>query len=196
MPVGDIVIIVVVALFALSGLRSGLIKTLGSLLGTVLGVYVAGRYYTPLTDLLIGFTGWSPNFIRIVVFLLLFIISNRLIGLIFWFIDKAVGIVTRLPFLSTIDKILGGIVGVIEGILVVGIAIFFITRYPPSSGFMTKLGESRMAPKAMQAASFLWPLLPKELVDLVGDLSGIKLPNGLALPKDFDWKNMATTTKK
>ncbi len=196
MPVGDIVIIVVVALFALSGLRSGFIKTLGSLLGTILGVYIAGHYYAPLTDLLVKFTGWAPNFIRIVVFLLLFIISNRLIGLLFWFINKAIGIITRLPFLSTIDHVLGAVVGFVEGVLVVGIAIFFITRYPPSQGFMTKLGESKMAPKAVQAASFLWPLLPKELVDLVGDVAGIKLPNGLSLPKDFDWKNMVSTTKK
>ncbi len=196
MPVGDIVIIVVVALFALSGLRSGFIKTLGSLLGTILGVYIAGHYYAPLTDILVTFTGWSPNFIRIVVFLLLFVISNRLIGLLFWFINKAVGIITRLPFLSTIDHILGGIVGFVEGVLVVGIAIFFITRYPPSPGFIAKLGESKMAPKAVQAASFLWPLLPKELVDLVGDVAGITLPNGLSLPKDFNWKNMASTTQK
>jgi membrane protein required for colicin V production len=196
MPVGDIVIIIVVVLFALSGLKSGFIKTLGSLLGTVLGVYVAGHYYAPLTDLLIRFTGWSPNFIRIVVFLLLFIISNRLIGLVFWFVNKLLGVITSLPFLSTIDHILGALVGVIEGVLVVGIAIFFITRFPPSENFMTKLGESKLAPRAVQAASFLWPLLPKELIDLVGDLSGVKLPNGLSLPKDFNWKSISTSTQK
>jgi membrane protein required for colicin V production len=196
MPVGDIVIIIVVVLFALSGLKSGFIKTLGSLLGTVLGVYVAGHYYAPLTDLLIRFTGWSPNFIRIVVFLLLFIISNRLIGLVFWFVNKLLGVITSLPFLSTIDHILGALVGVIEGVLVVGIAIFFITRFPPSENFMTKLGESKLAPRAVQAASFLWPLLPKELIDLVGDLSGDKLPNGLSLPKDFNWKSISTSTQK
>ena len=199
MPVGDIVIVVVIALFAISGFKSGLIKTLGSLLGTVLGVFVAGHYYAPLTEVLIKFTGWSPNFVRIVVFLLLFIISNRLIGLLFWFINKVTGLITRLPFLSTVDHILGALVGVVEGTLIVGIAIFFITLYPPSPSFMTKLCESKLAPKTVSAASFLWPLLPKELVDLMGSFSGMpdfKLPNGLSLPKNFDWKNFASTTKQ
>jgi hypothetical protein len=53
-----------------------------------------------------------------------------------------------------------------------------------------------LAPRAVQAASFLWPLLPKELIDLVGDLSGVKLPNGLSLPKDFNWKSISTSTQK
>jgi membrane protein required for colicin V production len=167
MGVGDIVILIVVALIALTGLRAGFVKTLGSLLGTILGIYVAGHYYEPLTNSILKLTGWSPNFIRIFVFFLLFIISNRIIGLIFWMINKITGVITRLPFLSTIDHILGAVVGAIEGVLVVGIAIFFITRYPPSTTFMKKLGESKLAPQAMSATAFLWPLLPFQVFDIL-----------------------------
>ena len=44
----DIVILVVVAVAIVTGLRIGMIKAALSLVGLILGVILAGRYYTSL----------------------------------------------------------------------------------------------------------------------------------------------------
>ncbi len=185
MPTADIIILAVIAAFGLFGLRTGLIHALGSLVGTILGVYLAGHYYETFTKLLIDFTGWNQNFARILIFILLFFISNRLIGVVFWLAGKAFSVVTMLPFLGSVDKLLGGILGLLEGALLVGIAIFFITKFPPSPSFMKNLDESKYAPKVVQFTKFLWPLLPADVVNMVNEFSGFSLPKSLGLPAGF-----------
>jgi len=46
----DIVILVVLAIGTLSGLKIGLIKAALSLAGVIIGVILAGRYYSPLAE--------------------------------------------------------------------------------------------------------------------------------------------------
>lgn len=46
----DIIIIVVLAITALIGLKIGLIKAVLFLAGVVVGVFLAGRYYVPLSE--------------------------------------------------------------------------------------------------------------------------------------------------
>ncbi len=198
MPTADIIILALIALFAFLGLRTGFIHALGSLVGTILGIYLAGHYYETLAKLLIDFTAWNPNFVRVLIFIILFFISNRLIGIIFWGAGKVFNVVSVVPFIGTIDKLLGAILGVLEGIIIVGIAIFFITKFPPSQSVMAGLDQSKVAPKVVNFTKFLWPLLPAEVVNLVNEFSGFglpssfgfpggfKLPPGISLPKNID----------
>lgn len=182
MPYVDIVILVIIAAFAYFGFRSGLIHTLGSLVGTVLGIYLAGRYYAPAAEWVIEFTKWNPNFVRIVVFILLFVISNRLVGILFWFADRTIGLISRFPVLHGLDKLLGAGFGLIEGVIIVGIGLFIITKFPPNEAFMQQVQKSKAAPHVVRFSSFLWPLLPKELTELVGQLSDFKMPSDLKMP--------------
>lgn len=65
MSLFDIILIVIVAGFGLFGLWFGLVHTLGSLIGTVFGVYLASRYYGPVAEWLIRATGWGKCFPRV-----------------------------------------------------------------------------------------------------------------------------------
>ncbi len=183
MVTADLIILAVIILFGYLGFKTGLIHALGSLVGTILGIYLAGHYYEQLTKLLVDFTDWNPNFVRVLVFVLIFFISNRLIGITFWGIGKIFTIVSAVPFLGAVDKLLGGILGLLEGIILVGIAIFFITKFPPSPRIMDNLDKSKTAPPVVQFTKFLWPLLPKELVNLVNEFSGFSLPQSFDMPK-------------
>lgn len=159
----DIVLLIIIGGFGLFGLWFGFIHTLGSLIGTLLGIYLGSRYYEPFATWLTGVTGWGENLSRIVMFAVAFIIINRLVGFLFWLLDRFFSLVTHLPFIRSIDRLFGLIFGIAEGIITVGFIIFFIERYPLSPVFMEKLSVSIVAPFTVGVAAILWPLLPEAL---------------------------------
>lgn len=165
MPISifDLVLLIIIAGFGLFGLWFGLIHTLGSLVGTVAGVYLASRYYEFVADWLIRLTGWGENFSRVIMFIIAFVIINRLVGLAFWFVDKILSLVTSLPFVGGLNRMLGLVFGMAEGALVLGIIFYFIARFPLGNNFMEMIAASKLVGPLMGAASILWPLLPEAL---------------------------------
>jgi len=163
MPVFDIVLLCIIAAFGLFGLWFGLVHTLGSLLGTVLGAYLASRYYAPMADWLIHTTGWGQNVSRVIMFIIAFIIINRLVGLAFWIIEKVLRIITGLPFMRSLNHLLGLALGLFEGAISLGLIIYFIERFPLSEHFMGWIAHSTVSPYLTKMASVLLPLLPEAL---------------------------------
>ncbi len=173
MPWFDIVIIIIIAGFALFGLFFGLVHTLGSLIGTILGVFLASRWYAPFADWLLHFTGWSSNLAKVIMFVIVFIIINRLIGFAFFLVDKILSIFTRLPFINGLNRLLGLVFGFAEGVIVVGITFYFISRFPLSVGFMTAAQNSKIVPLCTAVAAVLWPLVPGAIRSLQNALASI-----------------------
>ena len=185
MPLADLIILGIILGFIIVGFKSGLIHTLGSLIGTLAGIYLASRYYEALASWLAHFTGWSPNFVRVLTFIISFLVINRLVGVVFWVADRTFGLISRLPILTGFDRLLGAILGLLEGIIVVGIALFFITKFPPGEQFMKELDKSQIAPKIITFTMFLWPLLPGEITNAVGEFNAtFNLPK-ITFPKNL-----------
>ncbi|MFB6182251.1 MAG: CvpA family protein [Candidatus Magasanikbacteria bacterium] len=159
----DIIIIIVVTGFSLFGLFFGLFHTLGSLLGTVLGVYLASRYYHPAAEWLMGITGWEANLAKVVMFIVAFIIINRIVGIFFYLVDRAASIFLRLPVIKQLNRLLGLIFGFFEGVITVGVIIYFIERFPLTDYFMDSLANSVLAPYAVKIGSVMVPLLPEAI---------------------------------
>lgn len=170
----DISLIIIVGIFALAGVWFGLVHTLGSLAGTVLGVFLATRYYEPAANWLISTTGWGANFSKVLIFIIVFFIINRLVGLVFWLLDKVLSVITRLPFISGINRFLGLIFGVLEGMIVIGMVFYFIARFPLGEKFMTALASSQIAPIAVKMASVLWPIIPDALKILQSTVENLR----------------------
>ncbi len=173
MSLFDIVLLCIIGGFGLFGLWFGLISTLGSLVGTVVGVYLASRWYVPVAQWLIKTTGWSGNFSKVIVFILAFLIINRLVGFAFHLLDKALSILTHLPFIHSLDRLLGLVFGIFEGIIVLGITFFFINKFPLTPKFMTAFSTSKIASYCVSVASILWPLIPDALKSLKNSLGFI-----------------------
>lgn len=159
----DIVLLIIIGGFGTAGFMFGFIHTFGSLLGTVFGVYLASRYYDILADLLIGILGWGGNGIRFVMFVIAFLIINRLVGLLFWFISKTLKLAATLMMLNIVNRILGVLFGIFEGVVTIGIAIYFIDKYPLSQKLMEMIVTSDVAPYTLKVANMLLPLLPKAM---------------------------------
>ncbi len=178
----DIVLLIIIAAFAMTGWRVGIIHALGSLIGAVAGIYLASRYYQGFAAWLIHFTGWSGDFAKILCFILAFVIINRLVGFGFWILDKVFGIFTRLPFIHGLNNFLGLVFGLLEGIIVVGISIYFINKFALKIDFLKSLAQSNVALFSLKFSAFLWPLMPKDIVDIFNQLTQFALPSWLKLP--------------
>lgn len=163
MNIIDIIILSTVGGFALFGLWFGFVHTVGSLLGTVLGVYLASRYYEVGADWLIHITGWGENVSKVVVFIIAFIIINRLVGVVFWFLQRFGKMFTSLPFIKSLDRLLGLVFGAIEGMITIGVIVYFINFFPFNDHILSQIDESTLAPYADDIASVMIPLLPEGL---------------------------------
>lgn len=159
----DIILLIAIGGFAMFGFWFGFFHTLGSLLGTILGTYLASRYYEPMADWLINITGWGENTSRVVMFIIAFFVINRLVGFVFWIIDKIFSIVTHLPFIKGLNRLLGLGLGFFEGIITIGLVVYFIERFPISDRIMGQIAGSVIAPICSGIAGILWPLLPDAL---------------------------------
>lgn len=162
MSVVDLILLVVIAGFVLFGLWFGFIHTLGSLLGTVLAVYLASRYYEIGAEWLMYMTGWEGNITRVIMFVVAFFLISRLVGFLFTLTQKAVeATVVKLPFMGLMNRLLGLVFGFLEGVISVGIILYFIERFPLSDIVMQSIANSELAPYAIAVGSILVPLLPE-----------------------------------
>ncbi len=128
----DIILLFIIAFFVLFGFMFGAIHTLGALLGIILGVYIANNYYEIGVPFINTFI--SNIFIaKIISYILIFVIINRLIGLVFMVLWKIFDIIKIIPFLSTINRLGGAILGLVEGVTILAIILFFM------SGFVDKI---------------------------------------------------------
>ncbi|OGY48834.1 MAG: hypothetical protein A2663_00005 [Candidatus Buchananbacteria bacterium RIFCSPHIGHO2_01_FULL_46_12] len=159
----DLILILVLFLFIAIGFVSGLIQGIGAIVGVFLGAWAAVWFYEPLgvwlTPILLG----HGTIAKIVAFLLIFGVVNRLVGLLFYIVDKFFGLISIIPFLKTINRILGAILGFIEGILAISFVLFFITKLGISVWLNGIIAASKVASWLIGLAAILTPLLPKIL---------------------------------
>lgn len=144
------------------GLWFGLIHTLGAIIGTFAGAFFAGLWFEPLGSWLESIFG-HPNLMRIFAFIFIFIILNRLIGFAFYVLNKIFNFLTIIPFLKTINRLFGGILGFFEGVLVIGLSLFIIARFPLSDWFTSVLEASTVAPWFITTSKILQLMLPELL---------------------------------
>ncbi len=163
MSLFDLILLIILGGFVLYGLWFGLIHSLGILIGTIAGAFLAARWYEPVADWTGFLFAGHQNLARVVCFLIIFIIINRLVGLIFWIIDKIFSIISVIPFLKTINRLAGAILGFLEGVLVLGLTLYIASRFPLDQWFSDALINSRVAHYLIIVANILKPLLPEIL---------------------------------
>ena len=81
-------------------------------------------------------------------------------------LDKSFSIITRLPFLHSVDRILGAVVGFFEGVLVIGLTLFVASRYDIGPYLASGLASSSVAAWFIESSALLQPLFPKALKEL------------------------------
>ena len=114
------------------------------------------------------------SLVLVLIFVIAFFIINRLVGLVFWVIDKILSVITRLPFVNGVNRFLGLIFGILEGVIVLGMVFYFIARFPVGDKFMAALSASQIAPTTVNVASVLWPLIPDAIRTLQSTIGNLR----------------------
>ncbi len=160
MNVVDITLLVLLGGFVLAGFWFGLIHMIGSFVGLTAGAFVAGAFYAPLAKWLTPYLWQNANLANIIAFAVLFILTARLVGLLFWMVEKSFKFISVIPFLGTFNRLLGAILGLLEGTLAIGLIVYFAARFPVTAPFAAKLSDSSVAHALSNIGKILAPLLP------------------------------------
>ncbi len=139
----DVILILLLLGFAGAGAKDGFVHTLGRLLGAIVA-FLAARAWSAKISWLFAIVmpqGWA----RLVAFILIFILITRLAGWVFKLIDGLFQIIKLLPFIKSIDKLLGAILGFGEGFIMLGGAIYLITAFQLSPMLVAWVTSSGVA---------------------------------------------------
>lgn len=157
----DIILTLVLFMFIAFGFALGFVHTLGALVGVIAGAWVAGTFYGP-------FASWiSPIFLgnqtvaEIVSFIFLFLVVNRLFGIVIWLLNKIFKIISIIPLTKTLNRLLGAFFGLIEGVLVIGLTLSFLAQLDFSEWLNNIIAGSNVAYILMAIALAIAPILPK-----------------------------------
>ena len=164
MPLIDLVLILIWSGFVFYGLFFGLIRTLGSLLAVIAGAWAASIFYLDLFNLIESWFFGLDNLGKIVCFIIVFTVANRLIGFIFMILDKTFSIFSIIPFMKTINRLGGAILGFLEGALVLGILVYLGVEYLSLNTWLPwGVKQSVVVPRLIDLIQFLVPFFSEAL---------------------------------
>jgi membrane protein required for colicin V production len=149
----DIVVIIFLIISLIGGFANGLIKSLFSLIGLVVGVVLAGRFYVGLAGSL-GFIS-NPSAARIVAFIIIFLvvmIIAAILGIIFTKLVSAI-------LLGWLNRLLGGVFGLILGAIFISAILTIWVKY---AGGGSTVEGSALGQFLLQRFPVVLALLPKE----------------------------------
>lgn len=126
------------------GLRKGFFFSLFSFLAIVLGFMLAG-YFTGLLSPFLG-AGKAGKWAVFAVFLVLSISGLYMVG-------RFVLLITQIFLSGTADKLLGVLVGLLRGVIICGILLFFTLLLDAANFEPVK--ESKIAPRLMHSMKTL-----------------------------------------
>lgn len=141
LTLADLALMIIAGLFIIAGLYHGFIRTVGSLVGLIGGILLAIfgldwiNAFLPISDY---------PFVQVIAFILILAIASQLIGWIFELIDRAYKLLTIIPFVESINKLLGGILGVLEAFVVLSGIIYYVTNELADGSLKTAILDSQV----------------------------------------------------
>jgi uncharacterized membrane protein required for colicin V production len=127
MALFNIVLLLILLAFVGLGLKDGFIVSLGRIVGAIIGFVAARAWYVAASPLL----SWlmPDSWAKVLAFLLIFMLVDRLMGWIFGALDKTYDFLAKIPFMKSANHVIGAVVGLIEGIVVMGGVIWVIKAF-------------------------------------------------------------------
>ncbi|KKU39421.1 MAG: Colicin V production protein [Parcubacteria group bacterium GW2011_GWA2_46_39] len=159
----DYFLILILFGFVWFGFWFGFIHTLGALIGTIAGAWLAGRLYIPAYEAIGQWLSIEGDWMKFVIFVAIFFIINRLIGFAFYLLDRTFHIFTIIPFLKSINRLGGAVFGALEGALALGLVLYFAGTFNLPTSILQAIANSELAQTLILIAGFLVPLLPEIL---------------------------------
>ncbi len=192
MNIIDIILLVIILAFIAFGIKMGIVHMFGAVIGTIAGVILGGLFYNFLASYIEFIFLGNTNLAKVVCFAIIFFFVDRLVGLIFSLVAKGSNLITKMPFIKTINCLGGAILGFIEANIWLGIILFILTKYSIGPVFDQLLVASKFVEPLIAFVSFLIPLLPHELISLSFSLPGFSKFSNTSTLKGLDFSILFT----
>ena len=183
MNVIDVVILLLIGLAGVIGLKRGFFKQVVITVGTILVFILSFQLKDPIADFLMSvlpFFNIIGNIKGVIVLniilyqLLAFLIVSCLLTVILNILIKVTGIFEKLLKFTIIlgipSKILGFVVGVIEGYILIFIALFFLNQPAVNIDI---INESKLMPKILNSTPLLTNVV-SDMNDTIKDIYSLK----------------------
>lgn len=157
----DTILLIVLAVFTLMGFWRGFIRTLGSVVGVFIGVFVASHFYEQGAQYA-RFLFLAP-FAKFASFTVIFLVVTKLVSLVFWILNASLKILSIIPFVKTFNRLLGAVLGFLEGALILGVILSFIGKLTLFPDIGRTLNSSTLTPPLIFLAQITIPLFPEAL---------------------------------
>jgi membrane protein required for colicin V production len=154
MNVVDAVIIVLLAVAALSGFRLGLVFQVIAIVGAIVGLIAAKILYQVVRHiLLLGLP--NTTWVTAVSYLFIFLV----VWAFFLLLARGPRFLVRLFMLGMADRLGGAVLGFLEGLIVVEL-LLYIGKRVPNHDIHHAITHSKLAPKLLDVLPFLHNLFP------------------------------------
>jgi membrane protein required for colicin V production len=140
----DTLLIIVILLCGILGIYWGFIRQVLSVAGLIAGLVLASRYGERVGDWLSSFIT-NNTVVQALGFLLVLIAVSATVSLLATLLRRFVGLL----FLGWLDHLIGGVLGLIQGMLLCTV-ILLVAAVFPTEIFANALADSRVAPQLVR----------------------------------------------
>ncbi len=130
----DIFLGIFLTVGVIRGIWNGFFAELGSLISLLIGIWAALKFSTLTASTLENHVSWSPQKIQILAFILTFVAVVIAITLITKMLTKTAGLVG----LGLVNKIMGGVLGLLKTILILSVLLNLFGKINANEHFATK----------------------------------------------------------
>jgi membrane protein required for colicin V production len=157
----DIVIIFVLVVSVAAGSSQGALRTLYSLASFLVAVFVAGRFYQPVGDVLRMFVD-STLWGELLGFGVVFVIVSAVMDAF----GRRLLTSERVPKGGSLSRLAGAILGLAQGALGLQLFILIFIKFPVFDFLTAAIAGSQIVPYLMQWADFILRFLPAAFLSL------------------------------
>ena len=148
----DIILAIVLVVFTFIGLKNGLIRAILSLLGLILGIFLAGRLYTAFAGIL---TFLPEAAAKVLAYILILLIVLVIMSIVARILDK----ILHAMMLGWINHISGAVVGLFFGGIFLGAILAIWAKY---AGGANIISNSALGGFLLDKFPLVLSLLPSE----------------------------------
>lgn len=148
----DIILILPIIWFAYAGFKRGLIIELASLLALILGIYAALHFSDFVEEILQNVINMGPRYREIVAFIITFLVVIVVVHLIGKILEKIINLI----FLGFLNKMAGGLFGILKGVVILSIILVIINQFDDTFISQEKKEGSIFYKPIASIAPMLW----------------------------------------
>jgi len=152
MNIVDIILLAILAGFAIQGFVKGLIYEVASLAGLIIGIYASFHFSKSLGGYIVEYLDIPEKYSSAVAFILIFILVVILVHLIGKIIENFVDLVA----LGFINKLAGSVFGVLKAVVLLSLGMLIMDHFNASWISSEKKEESLLYKPIEQVSPMLW----------------------------------------